>query len=352
MMLPYYHPTSVVVVDDNDLFLHTLDLRLPGDMAYLLHHDARAALERVNGGQTETSIAERCFFSTEGSSLWQQPIIQLDLGSIEREISNPKRFDRISVVIVDYAMPAMNGLEFCGAITDSNVKKILLTGVADEKLAVKAFNDGLIDRFLPKSGNSTLDLIVSFTRDLQRSYFFDQQRTFRDSLRTAAPQFFMDQAITRHFDGIRERYDIAEYYLVGDPTGYLMVSGDGQLFRLVILSESGQQAQVGFAEQFGAPRGVIDSLRARNAVGYFFDDPDTIVDSSLDWSDYLHSAHMVEGTQTWLTAVIPNPPIDIDFDPSSSYGAYLDRSDRLAFTRGSGSPEGTPPPRQREHGAH
>ena len=38
---PYAHPTTVVMVDDNDMFLQTLDLRMPADMAYLLFHNPR-----------------------------------------------------------------------------------------------------------------------------------------------------------------------------------------------------------------------------------------------------------------------------------------------------------------------
>jgi hypothetical protein len=47
-ILLYMHPTTVILVDDNDLFLQTLDLRMPAEMAYLLYHNPREALERVN----------------------------------------------------------------------------------------------------------------------------------------------------------------------------------------------------------------------------------------------------------------------------------------------------------------
>ena len=52
------------------------------------------------------------------------------------------------VAVMDVAMPELNGMEFCRRITDPSIRKIVLTGKADEHVAVKSFNEGLIDRFI------------------------------------------------------------------------------------------------------------------------------------------------------------------------------------------------------------
>ena len=44
----------------------------------------------------------------------------------------------------------MNGLEFCRNIQNLPIRKIMLTGRADTKLAVEAFNQKIIDKFLLK----------------------------------------------------------------------------------------------------------------------------------------------------------------------------------------------------------
>ena len=81
---PYFHPTTMVFVDDNDLFLHSFDLRIPGDMAYLLYHDPRRALERINEAVELPTIPERCFTRPSKSLLWHDSVIHLDLGLIEQ----------------------------------------------------------------------------------------------------------------------------------------------------------------------------------------------------------------------------------------------------------------------------
>jgi CheY-like chemotaxis protein len=59
-------------------------------------------------------------------------------------IYEPSRFNNIAVLVVDYSMPTINGIEFCKQLGDKHVYKILLTAEADSDIAINAFNDGII----------------------------------------------------------------------------------------------------------------------------------------------------------------------------------------------------------------
>ena len=323
-ILPYFHPTTVVVVDDNKLFLHTLDLRMPAEMAYELFDDPRAALSRVNQRLDLRTIPERCVQRDKA----QHPgVVEIDLSLIEEEIKHTDRFRRTSVVIVDYAMPQMDGLEFCASIADPTVKKVMLTGVADEKSAVKAFNDGLIDRFISKNDSTTLDLVVAFAQDLQRAYFVDQQRILQTSLNLEPPSFLLDAAVHEYFEAIRRRMNCVEHYLVAEPPGFVMVAPDGDLTLLVILSDEDVAAGIAFSRQFGAPSNVIRELSERRKVGYFYERPGFGTEE-YRWSDYLYDAIHIHGATSWLAALVRRPPTDIDFDPTTAcYRAYLEQID-------------------------
>ncbi len=323
-ILPYFHPTTVVVVDDNKLFLHTLDLRMPAEMAYELFDDPRAALSRVNRQLDLRPLPERC---VQKDGARPSGVVEIDLSLIEEEIKHTDRFRRTSVVIVDYAMPQMNGLEFCASIDDPTVKKVMLTGVADEKAAVKAFNEGLIDRFISKNDSTTLDLVVAFALDLQRAYFVDQQRVLQTSLDLEPPSFLMDSAIHEYFEAMRRRLNCVEHYLVAEPPGFVMVAPDGNLTLLVILSNEDAADGVAFARQFGAPSDVIRELAERRKVGYFYEQPD-FSGEEYRWSDYLHDAIHIHGSASWLVALVNGPPTDIDFDPAKAcYRTYLQQID-------------------------
>ena len=57
---------------------------------------------------------------------WQHVMLDVNVYDLMKEVYNPRRFDQVSTVIVDFAMPGINGLEFCEKITDPSIQKILL----------------------------------------------------------------------------------------------------------------------------------------------------------------------------------------------------------------------------------
>ena len=66
-------------------------------------------------------------------------------------------------------------------------------------------------------------------------------------------------------------------------------------------------------------------------MGFFFDDPESVgEEEALRWSDYVHDAVPIVGRERWLTALVRDPPIDVDFtSENASYQAHLDRIDAL-----------------------
>ena len=125
---PYYHPTTVCFVDDNYSFLRSIGMDLPDDWPYISFLQPEDALAVINQPEPTPPLAERCF-SMDNSDP-SAPLIHMDLPALEQEIKLVDRFRRVSVLLVDYAMPTMNGLEFCEQVANQDIKKALLTGVA------------------------------------------------------------------------------------------------------------------------------------------------------------------------------------------------------------------------------
>ncbi|MCZ6709862.1 MAG: response regulator, partial [Gammaproteobacteria bacterium] len=166
---PYFHPTTICLVDDNESFLRSLSLELPRMWACQTFTDPAAALAYLNEAPALAPLVDRCFsLEPVGES---EALIHLDLDLIEQEINQPERFRRVSVVVVDYAMPSMSGLDLCRDIADPYIKKAMLTGVADEKLAVEAFNAGLINRFIHKQSADATATTLHYIEELQNEYF-------------------------------------------------------------------------------------------------------------------------------------------------------------------------------------
>ena len=93
-LAPYFHPTTVVFVDDNENFLRSLDLELPHDWAYRSFSETEDALEFLNQPPTLPPLVDRCFSMSLTDR--SQPTVALDLSLVEQEIKHLQRFARRS----------------------------------------------------------------------------------------------------------------------------------------------------------------------------------------------------------------------------------------------------------------
>jgi CheY-like chemotaxis protein len=321
---PYFHPTTFCIVDDNESFLRSLVLEMPQDLAFRGFTRPEPALGYANERVEPKPLADRCFSlerRADGASL-----IRFDLDMIEQEISNPARFRRLSVALVDYAMPSINGTEFFERMRDPYTRRAMLTGVADEKYAVEMFNSGLIHRFIQKQKAADLEAILAHVADMQQEYFHQYLARLRLTLDLDPPRFLDDPAVAAYVERLMAHERLVEYYLVDDPPGFLLLRSNGSVVRLVLLDEQGLHAQREFAARHGAPETIVDAIGRGALVGLFTGDPPEHYHGSdnYPWPDHVLECTRLAGITTWFVGLARNPPMDIDFDPATaSYDAYL-----------------------------
>lgn len=90
------------------------------------------------------------------------------------------------VVISDYRMPVMNGVEFLKAVFDCwpQTVRIVLSGYADASAIVAAINEGHIYRFIPKPWNDD-ELRVTIQNSLERYFLQKKNHELLEQLATA-----------------------------------------------------------------------------------------------------------------------------------------------------------------------
>lgn len=320
---PYYHPTTVCFVDDNYSFLRSMSVDMPDDWSMISYLEPEEALAAINQPDPLPPLVDRCF--TMDSSNPNEPVIHLSIAALEQEIKLIERFRRVSVLMVDYAMPTLNGLEFCERVQNPDIKIALLTGVADEKTAVAAFNRGIIDRYIPKGVLTSTRNVIPHVQALQAAYFEQYSARLSSNLALNPPAFMTDAALKPFFDKLLNKYDIVEYYLTGEPYGYLMLTAQGTMVRLVVLSQKELDAQIKLAQMHKAPERMINKMRKGKLIGYLYEHPDDYLGhEDYPWEEILISANRIEGDQTWYLGVAVNPPADIDFEANlSSYNSFL-----------------------------
>lgn len=325
-----YFPSTAVFVDDSRDFLLNFVLQLDEGLAYRIFDSPEDALDCIHQKRCELEqLSQRCI--SEYTEAKNCPLtnhtINLDLAAIHAEVYNARRFSEISVVVVDYAMPSMNGLEFCRRIEGSHIKKILLTGQADEKLAIEAFNQGLIHRYIRKSDPDVASLITSSIHELQLQYFQSMSDMVVRMLSVTSPSCLHDKQFADLFWDICRTKKIVEFYLADNSGSFFMLDDDANISFLIVKNEADMRLQYDLALDNGASEEVLDQLLNREKIPCSWQSNA----SSLRWNQWancLVSAQKYVSDENYYYAYVQGAVLfDVRSDKILSYHQYLEALD-------------------------
>jgi len=132
-----------------------------------------------------------------------------------------RRDGPFSLVVTDYCMPSMNGIEFLGRAREiaPETVRIMLTGSADLGAAIQAVNQGNIFRFLTKpcSPENLLEAVQAGIHEYRRTH---KERKFnKRSRRWLAQAMEVQQNLLPNSGSVWDGLDIAGRSLFCDQTG-------------------------------------------------------------------------------------------------------------------------------------
>ena len=325
MSLPiYHHPSLTVLIDDSNSFLKSLSFQLDPTLASKAFHDTRAAIDWLDGRGRDAAHDSKlsATYDTYPNS-HEQCNVAFDIDQIHRISFERKRFMTPSVLVVDYSMPQMNGVQLCEALRHLPCKKILFTGVADEKVAVDAFNRGLIDRYIKKSDDDALDKLEAEIIALQREYFAARSDPLREMLALHNYTFVSDPAFSTLVKGLIKDMRIVEHYVYCAPAGILMYDSDGQAHLMVVETEASMTSHYEVACDSEAPRSLLEALRERCIIPWFRQGDGMYSSSfSAGWHKYIAPAQVCHGKQDYYWALFRLEPGELQ-EPASSFSDFL-----------------------------
>ena len=325
MQLPVYtHPTLTVLIDDSDSFLKSLAFQLDPALARKTFHDTSTALRWLQQTNQREDMPLHVNFDLQNLAPHDYNVA-VDLERIWRISGQAQRFAIPSVLVVDYSMPQMNGLEFCQAVRDLPCKKILFTGAADEKVAVTAFNRGLIDRYIKKSDDDALDILEQEVHALQREFFLQQSDTVRDLLLLHDYSFLQDEALAAVVHELCRRHGFVEFYIFPNPSGILFFTRDGHARLMIIETERSLHTQYEMARDSDAPDSLLLALLEMRVIPYFSDaDSDGMYAAHIgeNWFRYCAAPTICLGRETYFWALFDVPPHQLG-QPVMSYAQFL-----------------------------
>ncbi len=322
-VLSCFFPTTVVLVDDNPAFLESLQELLDiKEITLVTFTDPSKALEYIN----DVSSINRLDYvdltkgGEESTSDWKS--ILINVNCLHHEIYSFNRFSMISAVVTDYFMGGMNGIELCADIENKSIRKILLTGVTDEKCAIEAFNNNFINCFVKKDSP---DFSNEIRNNIQRGvhqYFANYSENISRYLSVQGKTHLRDPIFANFFNKLCDCVNFCEYYMLDSFGSYVFFDENGQASFLCVLTEYEMDQLIETAKESGEISGdTLKSLESKEFMLAYHNRRGALPPIS-EWKKYLVPARVLSGYQTYYFAIVDPAVLDIDFDKIKPFNQF------------------------------
>lgn len=221
----YKRPGTVAFLDDDTDFLELLGEVMPAEWSLKLFDEPVHLFESMQADNQifadETWAHQSVVEKTKGGESAITQMLQY------WRTDGIKRYSSTRVLVVDYSMPALTGLEVLERLEDWPGARLMLTGQADEMLAVTAFNKGLIHQFIPKQTKDLAKRLVDTVYTLLDLPLGDLGKIWLGNLTREQLALVRDATVCSWLMSLIKAQDWVEYVVVGAPFGILGLSADG-----------------------------------------------------------------------------------------------------------------------------
>ena len=275
----YYKPSRVIFVDDNRSFIESIGFLLPDSVhtqTYTNPKDTILDLKKYNCKDYMPKLNPEEKFEREDDEFYDY----------FKCVSSSKRFEEISVLVTDYSMPQMSGLELCDWLRDIPFKKILLTGEAGNATAVEAFNEGLIHGFVLKDSTDYDEQLIQQIHRSNRDYFYEMSTKLCSTYFLERPSASSVE-LAKDFLEFCSQNQITEYYLLDHHGSYVCFDTEGQIKLYLVKSESDINEFLAFIEiESKSSIEIIDTLKNKTKFPCLFT-LDALNDVPSHWMKYM-----------------------------------------------------------------
>ncbi|MBX3658392.1 MAG: response regulator [Ramlibacter sp.] len=314
----FQRPGAIVFLDDDPDYLEMLALVLPR------HWHLRLFLrpyDCINYLQQEPPFWEADAWNQQQLvDQWREgrPLIPQILGYWSKYT---ERYALTRICVVDYSMPAMDGLQALGELVEWPGSRVLLTGQADEQVAVNAFNRGLIDQFIAKQTPDISHRLIDAVEHLMATPSARHAQIWRATLTPEQNALLRVPSVGRDLRDLASKRWV-EHVVIGDPFGVLGMDASGRVSWLQLEPVSGLSDLAELAEAEGVKGHALEDIRSGRKLA------DLELRQALAYGSppELTPAFAVGREETLLGALF-NIPSEFCPDSANSYARWLARQE-------------------------
>ncbi|MES2839754.1 MAG: response regulator [Pseudomonadota bacterium] len=263
LTIPLFHrPGSILFLDDDTDYLDMLGMVIPTHWQVELFSRPSGFAQRMQ--QEPARWEADAMLQLQMIERWRQG--QPLLPQILRYWAvNPARYQLVKTCVVDYAMPGTDGLKVLNTLLDWPGSRVLLTGQADEQIAIQAFNNGLIDQFVPKQTTDITRHLMGVLRKLMHAPHPRLNTLWRGALQPSQQSLLQIPSIAQALQTFASQ-NWVEYAVLGEPFGLIGLDGAGDAHWLQLEPTSSLADLAELAGSAGLGFDVVRAVQAGNQL--------------------------------------------------------------------------------------
>lgn len=285
----FFYPTTILLVDDDEIFLKKLTLDLKKHYKTVTFTNPNQAinfLTQKEGGSF--------FRGIEISGEFAKGILGL-----RKEPMNRARFEDVLVSVLDYDMPGKSGFDIWEKVGTNDYYEshqhayILLTAKRyadfDKEIAEERIGKDFISKHDPKYLEYLLDSINGRSGDKFQGVgeALALFLTHDDKEKTS---FLNDANFLPIFNGYIKEHAIVEGYLFDKQGSFMFLDDKAHLHWLFVRNENGVRNSIAIAKQYNAPQAIIEKLESKQFILSLYEKEDFESRKSIDWNKYVLKA--------------------------------------------------------------
>ena len=319
-----FHPTRVILIDDDHEFFDNLHNSLSSDHAsYQYFNNPEAAIHYLNEVYKPNPFPNR-YIEAIDEDKWEHRRLDVNVWDTHHEVYRPERFEEISVVVVDHSMGDVTGIEVCRQITDPNIQKILLTGMTDQEIAIRAFNEGVIHHYIRKQDPDMAAQLNQAIESAQWRYF---NKLSEVTLKAITSDDLVNPAIVdpnfqNFFKELVKQHGFSEAYLCEAMGSYVFVTEDGTSHGLVVNNADQLEVSSESAEALNVDATLLEDLKNRKKMMAYHSRHGTFEPPAEEWQNHVYSPQILQGKRENYYYVFTPNLFDIDLSRVLPFGDY------------------------------
>ncbi len=303
----FYYPSTWIYVDDDKNLLHTMKIVLSEINTVKLFQssvDCLKSIENYEQPSTKFSFLKNITDDEKYGVLNHTPI-DFDVTDIPKLVDKEDRYNEISVVIIDYNMPEIDGFSLAEKIHSFSAKKLLLTGKAETEQAIKAFNDHLIQSYVKKFDDCMEEKLIVYLKSLTYKYFQTLTAPLLSYLETDHKLPQSDPIFINFFKSFCEKNNIVEYYLIDKQGSLLLINNKREYFCLAMQSDETINSWLSFyTSEITIPDNVLTAIQTKKMMLFLGIGRDLWQSQNIDWNKHLYPSNILEGREKYFWSVI------------------------------------------------